>query len=75
MAVDLRQVMGGILTFSMFIMLGNMVKKDHIDPFLVSFFSKIYYFIFNSMIEAWIYSTIYTVSVYYTHILHKLKLI
>lgn len=40
MAVDLRQVMGGILTFSMFIMLGNMVKKDHIDPFLVSFFLK-----------------------------------
>ncbi|CAI9766642.1 unnamed protein product [Fraxinus pennsylvanica] len=34
MAVDLRQVMGSILTFSMFIMLGNMVKKDHIDPFL-----------------------------------------
>ncbi|KAL2553914.1 O-fucosyltransferase family protein [Forsythia ovata] len=36
MAVDLRQVMAAILTFSMFIMLGNMVKRDHIDPLLES---------------------------------------
>ncbi|KAK6139793.1 hypothetical protein DH2020_026469 [Rehmannia glutinosa] len=34
MAVDLRQVMAAFLTFSMFIMLGNMIKKDHIDPLL-----------------------------------------
>ncbi|KAL3644140.1 hypothetical protein CASFOL_012072 [Castilleja foliolosa] len=32
MAVDLRQVMAAFLTFSMFVMLGNMIKKDHIDP-------------------------------------------
>ncbi|XP_073043842.1 protein MANNAN SYNTHESIS-RELATED 1-like [Primulina eburnea] len=31
--IDLRQVMAAILTFSMFIMLGNMIKRDHIDPF------------------------------------------
>ncbi|XP_073276141.1 protein MANNAN SYNTHESIS-RELATED 1-like isoform X1 [Primulina huaijiensis] len=30
--IDLRQVMAAILTFSMFIMLGNMIKRDHIDP-------------------------------------------
>ncbi|PIN13480.1 hypothetical protein CDL12_13897 [Handroanthus impetiginosus] len=34
MAVDLRQVMAAFLTFSMFIMLGNMIKRDHIDPLL-----------------------------------------
>ncbi|KAL8509631.1 hypothetical protein ACS0TY_016745 [Phlomoides rotata] len=34
MAADLRQVMAAFLTFSMFIMLGNMIKKDHIDPLL-----------------------------------------
>ncbi|KAL3644146.1 hypothetical protein CASFOL_012078 [Castilleja foliolosa] len=34
MAVDLRQVMAAFLTFSMFAMLGNMIKKDHIDPLL-----------------------------------------
>ncbi|KAI3443395.1 hypothetical protein Pfo_000060 [Paulownia fortunei] len=34
MAVDLRQVMASFLTFSMFIMLGNMIKRDHIDPLL-----------------------------------------
>ncbi|KAG8373978.1 hypothetical protein BUALT_Bualt11G0082300 [Buddleja alternifolia] len=34
MAVDLRQVMAAILTLSMFIMLGNMIKRDHLDPLL-----------------------------------------
>ncbi|KAL6521256.1 hypothetical protein OROGR_017825 [Orobanche gracilis] len=34
MAVDLRQVMAAFLTFSMFVMLGNMIKKDHIDLLL-----------------------------------------
>lgn len=34
MAVDLRQVMAAFLTFSMFLMLGNMIKRDHIDPLL-----------------------------------------
>ncbi|KAL7133729.1 hypothetical protein ABFS83_12G159600 [Erythranthe nasuta] len=32
MAFDIRQVMAAFLTFSMFIMLGNMIKTDHIDP-------------------------------------------
>ncbi|KAL3534868.1 hypothetical protein ACH5RR_003329 [Cinchona calisaya] len=36
MAMDLRQVVAAILTMSMFVMLGNMIKKDHIDPFLVN---------------------------------------
>nr|XP_027065161.1 protein MANNAN SYNTHESIS-RELATED 1-like isoform X1 [Coffea arabica] len=35
MAMDLRQVVAAILTMSMFLMLGNMIKKDHIDPLLV----------------------------------------
>ncbi|XP_020215265.1 protein MANNAN SYNTHESIS-RELATED [Cajanus cajan] len=30
--MDLRQALSGLLTLSMFIMLGNMIKKDHIDP-------------------------------------------
>ncbi|KAL3830146.1 hypothetical protein ACJIZ3_018948 [Penstemon smallii] len=34
MGIDLRQVMAAILTFSMFVMLGNMIKRDHIDPLL-----------------------------------------
>ncbi|KAF5787632.1 putative GDP-fucose protein O-fucosyltransferase [Helianthus annuus] len=29
--MDLREVMGAILTFSMFVMLGNMIKRDHFD--------------------------------------------
>ncbi|KAJ7952036.1 O-fucosyltransferase family protein [Quillaja saponaria] len=31
MAVDLRQVVAGILTLTMFVMLGNMIKRDHFD--------------------------------------------
>ncbi|XP_072977159.1 protein MANNAN SYNTHESIS-RELATED 1-like [Typha angustifolia] len=31
MAVDPRQVLGGFLTLSMFVMLGNMIKRDHFD--------------------------------------------
>lgn len=34
--LDIRQLVAGILTFSMFIMLGNMIKKDHFDPAFVS---------------------------------------
>ncbi|CAA0821442.1 O-fucosyltransferase family protein [Striga hermonthica] len=34
MAFDLRQVMAAFLTFSMFVMLGNMIKRDHIDPLI-----------------------------------------
>ncbi|KAL2481810.1 O-fucosyltransferase family protein [Abeliophyllum distichum] len=34
MAVDLRQVFAAFLTASMFIMLGNMIKRDHVDPLL-----------------------------------------
>ncbi|KAI3524181.1 hypothetical protein L1887_02833 [Cichorium endivia] len=29
--MDVRQVMGAVLTFSMFVMLGNMIKRDHFD--------------------------------------------
>ncbi|XP_020083157.1 uncharacterized protein LOC109706623 [Ananas comosus] len=31
MAVDPRQVLAGFLTISMFVMLGNMIKRDHFD--------------------------------------------
>ncbi|EEF34090.1 protein MANNAN SYNTHESIS-RELATED 2 [Ricinus communis] len=31
MGVDLRQVIAGILTLTMFVMLGNMIKRDHFD--------------------------------------------
>ncbi|XP_076908871.1 protein MANNAN SYNTHESIS-RELATED 1-like [Bidens hawaiensis] len=29
--MDIREIMGGILTLSMFLMLGNMIKRDHFD--------------------------------------------
>ncbi|XP_061348917.1 protein MANNAN SYNTHESIS-RELATED-like [Gastrolobium bilobum] len=32
--MDLRQAFAGLLTLSMFIMLGNMIKKDHIDSII-----------------------------------------
>lgn len=32
MAVDPRQVVAGFLTFSMFVMLGNMIRQDHFSP-------------------------------------------
>lgn len=31
MAVDPRQVLAAFLTVTMFVMLGNMIKKDHFD--------------------------------------------
>ncbi|KAK7273473.1 hypothetical protein RIF29_14523 [Crotalaria pallida] len=31
--MDLRQALAGLLTLSMFIMLGNMIKKDHFDSY------------------------------------------
>ncbi|KAM7477681.1 hypothetical protein LguiA_025894 [Lonicera macranthoides] len=31
MAVDPRQIVAGILTVTMFVMLGNMIKRDHFD--------------------------------------------
>lgn len=31
MGVDLRQVVAGILTLTMFVMLGNMIKREHLD--------------------------------------------
>lgn len=36
MGVDLRQVVAGILTLTMFVMLGNMIKRDHFDSAEVS---------------------------------------
>lgn len=44
--LDIRQLVAGILTFSMFIMLGNMIKKDHFDPAFVS--SLFEFFLFDS---------------------------
>lgn len=48
--IDLRQVMAAFLTFSMFVMLGNMIKRDHIDPLLVTFriFLPLIWFVFLS---------------------------
>ena len=37
MGVDLRQVVAGILTLTMFVMLGHMIKRDHFDSAQVSF--------------------------------------
>lgn len=34
--VDVRQLVAGMLTLSMFIMLGNMIKKDHFGTAIVS---------------------------------------
>lgn len=34
--VDVRQLVAGMLTFSMFIMLGNMIRKDHFGTAIVS---------------------------------------
>lgn len=36
MGVDLRQVVAGILTVTMFVMLGHMIKRDHFDYVEVS---------------------------------------
>ncbi|KAM7476165.1 hypothetical protein LguiB_023408 [Lonicera macranthoides] len=33
--VDTRQLMAGVLTVTMFVMLANMIKKDHLDPLQV----------------------------------------
>ncbi|XP_051117010.1 protein MANNAN SYNTHESIS-RELATED 1 [Andrographis paniculata] len=32
MAVDPRQILAGVLTVTMFVMLGDMIKRDHFDP-------------------------------------------
>ena len=31
MGLDLRQVVAAVLTLTMFVMLGNMIKRDHFD--------------------------------------------
>lgn len=36
MGVDMRQIVAGILTLTMFVMLGNMIKRDHFDSVEVS---------------------------------------
>ena len=38
MAVDPRQVLAGLLTVSMFAMVGNMIKRDHFDSIEVTGF-------------------------------------
>ena len=40
--LDIRQLVAGMLKFSLFIMIGNMIKKDHFDSAIVS--SSILYF-------------------------------
>lgn len=32
MGIDPRQIVAGVLTVTMFVMLGNMIKRDHFDP-------------------------------------------
>lgn len=44
MGVDPRQVLAGVLTITMFVMLGDMIKRDHFDsqlPVRLSSFSLI----------------------------------
>lgn len=60
--MDLRQVVAGILTLTMFVMLGNMIKRDHFDsasevclhfsPSLLKFstFDSRFGFLFNSAV-------------------------
>ena len=48
MGVDLRQVVAGILTITMFVMLGNMIKRDHFDSVEVSYFFNHHSFLFHS---------------------------
>ncbi|KAG9149791.1 hypothetical protein Leryth_026332 [Lithospermum erythrorhizon] len=36
MAVDARQILSAVLTVTMFVMLGNMIKRDHFDSILVT---------------------------------------
>ena len=36
MGVDLRQIVAGILTVTMFVMLAHMIKRDHFDYVEVS---------------------------------------
>lgn len=38
MGVDPRQVLAGVLTVTMFVMLGNMIKRDHFDSVQVLLF-------------------------------------
>lgn len=38
MGVDPRQVLAGVLTITMFVMLGDMVKRDHFDSLPVCHF-------------------------------------
>ena len=48
MGVDLRQVVAGILTITMFVMLGNMIKRDHFDSVEVSYFFNHHSFLFHT---------------------------
>lgn len=44
MGVDLRQVVAGILTITMFVMLGQMLHRDYFDSLQVRFFADIFCF-------------------------------
>lgn len=43
MGVDLRQVVAGILTITMFVMLGQMLHRDYFDSLQVIFFADTFY--------------------------------
>jgi len=43
MGVDLRQVVAGILTITMFVMLGQMLHRDYFDSLQVIFFADTFF--------------------------------
>lgn len=54
MGVDLRQVVAAVLTLTMFVMLGNMIKRDHFDslqvtPFSLHIFLSLPHYLFISI--------------------------
>lgn len=54
MSMDLKQVVAAILTMSMFLMLGNMIKKEHIDPLLASILKYVIIFpLFITCFNRW----------------------
>lgn len=44
MAVDPRQLLAGFLTISMFVMVGNMIKRDHFDTIEVLLYIALFFF-------------------------------
>jgi hypothetical protein len=46
MAVDPRQLLAGFLTISMFVMVGNMIKRDHFHTIEVLYSPLLIVFVF-----------------------------